>query len=217
MNANPYTNKEKVFERYENPRGSIYYESRPKQGYFVGYKVKVLEQIDIPKPKGFKFLQLGWLRVSNEVSQKWFGRFDLEDNSTLDENIVATNKSISEQLRELNQKMQNVSPERIEKLISITIRKDTKIVKSLKEAAEHKCQFPNCGHRIKKKNGGFYIEVAHIKPVKQGGQSILGNLIVLCPNHHKEFDYGTLSIELQTLDNIKGKLNEHNFEIKLNR
>jgi len=211
----PYTDKEKVFKQYENPRGSIYYASRPKQGYFVGYKVKVLERINIPKPKDFIFPQLGWLKINKEIAFKWLDKNEIEESNILDENITATNKSISEQLAELNEKMKNVSPERIKKLISTTIRKDTEIISTLKKVADFKCQFPKCGHQIKKKAGGFYIEVAHIKPVKQDGQSVLGNLIVLCPNHHKEFDYGNLSIKLQTLNKIAGKLNEQEFEIEL--
>ncbi len=111
--------------------------------------------------------------------------------------------------------MQNVSPERIEKLVSLTIRKDTKIINALKKATDFKCQFPNCGHQIIKRNGGFYIEVAHIKAVSQKGQSVLGNLIVLCPNHHKEFDFGDLHIIEQTNNKLIGKLNRKEFEIKL--
>jgi predicted restriction endonuclease len=209
-----YTDKKKILKQYENLRGNKYYEGRPKQGYFVGYKVKVLERLDIPKPQDFNFPQLGWLRINDELAQKWFKRSELEDSNTLDENIILTNESLGEQLKELNQKMQGVSPERVERLVKTTIRKDTKIVNALKKACDYKCQFPDCGHRIAKKDGGFYIEVAHIKAVNLGGKSVLGNLLVLCPNHHKEFDYGNLSIESQQLNKIKGKLNGQNFEIE---
>jgi predicted restriction endonuclease len=111
--------------------------------------------------------------------------------------------------------MKNVAPERVEKLISTTIRKDTKMINALKQATNFKCQFPACGQQIVKKNGGFYIEVAHIKPVSLNGQSILGNLIVLCPNHHKEFDFGDLKIIEQTNNKLAGYLNGNKFEIEL--
>ncbi|WP_316799059.1 HNH endonuclease [Pedobacter frigidisoli] len=51
-----------------------------------------------------------------------------------------------------------------------------------------KCQI--CGYRILKKTGGFYIEAAHITPKHKGGTEQIENIILLCPNHHKEFDHG---------------------------
>lgn len=211
----PYADKEEVFNRFPNSLGSKYHESRPDSGYFVGYKVKVLEKINRDKPIGFNFPRLGWLRVDNEIAATWFNRQPTEDTNTLDDNVSDDKKSITELLADLNEKMKNVSPERVEKLVSATIRNDTKIINALKMATDFKCQFPSCGQRIIKKNGGFYIEVAHIKPVSQNGQSILGNLIVLCPNHHKEFDFGELKINEQTNSKLAGQLNGNKFEIEL--
>ncbi len=85
----------------------------------------------------------------------------------------------------------------------------------LKQATNYKCQFPNCDAEIKTKTGLNYVEVAHVKPVKEGGQSVLGNLLVLCPNHHKEFDYGELKIYEQTLSTLRGKLNQREFFIEI--
>ena len=62
---------------------------------------------------------------------------------------------------------------------------------------------------------GFYIEVAHVKPISRGGKSLLGNLLVLCPNHHKEFDYGHLKIIEQTVTYLRGMLNGTAFDIRL--
>ncbi len=211
----PYTDKQEVFDRNPNSLVSKYYDSRAGSGYFVGYKIKVLEKIELSKPSGFVFPQLGWLRVDNEIASTWFNRQPTEDANVLDDNIPDGKESITQLLAYLNEKMRNVSPERVEKLVSTTIRKDTKIINALKEATDYKCQFPNCGQRILKKNGSFYIEVAHIKPVSQNGQSILGNLIVLCPNHHKEFDFGDLKILEQTNSKLAGHLNGKNFEIEL--
>jgi len=50
--------------------------------------------------------------------------------------------------------------------------------------------------------------------VNKGGQSILGNLLVLCPDHHKEFDYGDLKIIEQTENKLMGSLNGKIFEIQ---
>jgi hypothetical protein len=211
----PYANKQDVFNRFPNSLGSKYHESRPESGYFIGYKIEVIEKINHAKPIGFNFPQLGWLRVDNEIASTWFDKQPIEDTNTLDDNILDDKKSISEILAELNEKMKNVSPQRVEKLVAATIRNDTKIVNALKLATDFKCQFPTCGQRIIKKNGSFYIEVAHIKPVSQNGQSVLGNLIVLCPNHHKEFDFGDLKINMQTNNKLVGQLNGNKFEIDL--
>jgi predicted restriction endonuclease len=86
-------------------------------------------------------------------------------------------------------------------------------VGALKELCGYRCQFPDCGVAIPKRRGGFYAEVAHIKPVHKGGKSVLGNLLVLCPNHHKEFDLGECSIEDQTPIFVRGRLNGKPFEI----
>lgn len=211
----PYANKQEIFNRYPNSLGSKYHESRPESGYFVGYKVEVLEKINLYKPSDINFPRLGWLRVDDQIASRWFNRHQLIDTNTLDDNIHDDKKSLFEKLAELNEKMRNVSPERIEKLVITTIRKDTKIIKALKITTDFTCQFPNCRQRIRKKNGGFYIEVAHIKPVSQNGQSVLGNLIVLCPNHHKEFDYGDLKITEQTNKKLSGQLNGNKFEFEL--
>lgn len=97
------------------------------------------------------------------------------------------------------------------------IRGDHAIVRAIKERAEYRCQFPGCVALIKMKNGLSYVEVAHVEPVCEGGKSILGNLVVLCPNHHKEFDLGIRIIESQTAGCLTGTLNGRHFSITLVR
>ncbi|MBF8962990.1 HNH endonuclease [Pontibacter sp. FD36] len=118
-------------------------------------------------------------------------------------------------LEELNSRMQHVTPEKMVSVIELTLRKDQTIVSLLKQVANYQCQFPDCCSEVRTKSGQNYVEVAHVKPVNEGGQSILGNLIVLCPNHHKEFDYGDLQIREQTLSRLNGFLNGREFTIDL--
>lgn len=117
-------------------------------------------------------------------------------------------------IMELNHKMQHINPEKRNAEIMQTLRKDNQMVELLKKVANHKCQFPKCESLVMKADGINYVEVAHIKPVKDGGQSILGNIIVLCPNHHKEFDYGVLNVAIQTEQLLEGQLNGKKFIIK---
>lgn len=116
-------------------------------------------------------------------------------------------------LRQLNEKMKGVEPEKRIAEIEQVLRKDARIVELLKKATNYRCQFPDCTSEIPTKKGLNYVEVAHIKPVHKGGKSVLGNLIVLCPNHHKEFDYGDLNIIEQTDDLLTGTLNGKAFII----
>lgn len=130
---------------------------------------------------------------------------------------MRTNKEMEliSRLQQLNSKMKLSRPERRLIKLNAILRKDASIVNLLKEIAQYKCQFPDCNSIILTESGTNYVEVAHVKPVFKGGQSIIGNLIVLCPNHHKEFDLGKLSISEQRIELLSGNLNGKNFTIKL--
>ncbi|GMX57940.1 MAG: HNH endonuclease [Candidatus Izemoplasmatales bacterium] len=90
------------------------------------------------------------------------------------------------------------------------------VVRKAKEKCDYRCQFPNCGIRIKTKNG-YYAEAAHIVPVRDSGKTKAENLIVLCPNHHKEFDLGELEITQYDKKSVCGVLNGKKFKINLEK
>lgn len=145
---------------------------------------------------------------------------DLSSQQSIDtSNIVEENteEDLYLALQQLNEKMKNIEPEKRFAEIEQTLRKDKKIVELLKKSANYKCQFPNCESEILTRKGTNYFEVAHIQPIHKSGKSILGNLIVLCPNHHKEFDYGTLYIDEQTDIVLTGILNGKTFTIDLKK
>ncbi|MET3981143.1 hypothetical protein ABIB62_003780 [Mucilaginibacter sp. UYP25] len=213
VNRYPYDDKLEVYKLYGDFMTQSYFDSRPQSGYFLNYQVKVLARMDIRKPD-LKFDQLGWEMLDKNNYNTWFSKAQGDDTSVLDDNITLGG-SLQYTLQQLNEKMKYVSPTRVETLVLNTIRHDTKIVQALKQAANYKCQFPNCGHQIIKKGGGYYIEVAHISPVKKNGKSILGNLIVLCPNHHKEFDFGEIKITKQSANELIGVINGLPFNIQL--
>jgi hypothetical protein len=67
------------------------------------------------------------------------------------------------------------------------------IIGLLKILRGFRCQI--CGCRIKQKNGGYYVEGAHIIGKCTGiGHESPNNILILCPNHHKEFDKGETEI-----------------------
>jgi hypothetical protein len=209
-----YKKKKEILGRYPTYESSRYFEDGSEAGYFITYKVKVSEKLDSERPNGFQFPQIGWIRVDQEMAQNWFGGRREEDQATLDESIDDQSKGVFEILRELNDKMRDVDPQRIKRAITTTIRKDTQIVRALNKAYQFSCQFQKCDAQIRAKPGGLYVEVAHVEPVKIGGKSVLGNLLVLCPNHHKEFDLGRLEIIEQTSRELSGALNGKPFTFK---
>lgn len=189
-----------------------YWDNTPDHGYCLFFTVDEPQtRITIPKPAGYGFPRPGWLRVNIETAKTWGIATSGDDDLTLDD--VAPFGSLYDKLLELNRKMVEVSPTRVETVVKQTIRRDTGMVMALKELCDFRCQFPGCGVRIPKRGGGFYVEVAHIEPVSKGGRSVIGNLVVLCPNHHKEMDCGTLEITVQTTDRVSGRVNGKDFEI----
>ena len=96
-----------------------------------------------------------------------------------------------------------------------TYKRDNKTIAQLKIIRDFKCQI--CGTIIIKKNGEFYIEAAHIKPKHKKGRETPDNILILCPNHHKEFDYGNRIIIQHTKEQIEFKLNgiQHKIDLKI--
>jgi hypothetical protein len=190
-----------------------YFKNARASGYCLAFTVHPVEKLNIPKPKSLPFPQQGWLRLDNAIAQTWFGTPSSEDtiDGVLDD--IAPTGNITARLQQLSTKLAEVAPARVTALVTRTIRRDSQMVKALKSACDWRCQFPGCGVRIPTKSGGWYAEVAHIKPVAKGGLSVLGNLLVLCPNHHKEFDHGNLTITEQNVSSVKGILNGVPFQI----
>lgn len=92
-------------------------------------------------------------------------------------------------------------------------KRDNKTIVQLKILRNFKCQI--CGTTIIKKNGKKYIEASHIKPKSKKGNEIPSNILILCPNHHKEFDYGDLLIKKYSKTIIELVLNKKLYKINL--
>jgi len=97
----------------------------------------------------------------------------------------------------------------------LRVIRDTKITTELKQKYEHRCQI--CGERITIFDGKqikYYCEAHHLKPLAQihDGPDIKENIIILCPNHHVEFDYGVIAIDPNDSQTIvhKDKNNQYN-------
>lgn len=78
------------------------------------------------------------------------------------------------------------------------ILRDTKQVQLLKHLYQHKCQV--CGTQILAGPEGYLSEGHHLRPLGHPhlGPDIPANILVLCPNHHAQFDRGVLAIHPTT-------------------
>lgn len=92
-------------------------------------------------------------------------------------------------------------------------KRDNKTIAHLKSLRDFKCQI--CNTQIKKKNGELYIEAAHIRAKHKKGRETPDNLIILCPNHHKEFDYGDTIILKKSKEYIEFLMNGSKYKINL--
>ena len=88
-------------------------------------------------------------------------------------------------------------PPRVLTMISRIIR-DTALGRSIKKKNKWRCNI--CGVKISLPNGEYYIEAHHLHPLGGdfNGPDTEQNIIILCPTHHAEFDYGSIAISLET-------------------
>jgi hypothetical protein len=90
-------------------------------------------------------------------------------------------------------------PERVITEIYRVLR-DTVLTKKIKILYQNECQI--CNQKIKLQEND-YSEAHHIKPLgRHRGPDSADNIIILCPNHHVEFDYGVIAINPNTLEII---------------
>lgn len=94
-----------------------------------------------------------------------------------------------------------------------TYKRHNYLMAFIKKYRDYKCQF--CATTILKANGSYYIEACHIKPKAEGGKDALDNILVLCPNCHKLFDYGERSNEKKSKESYNITINGKDYEITL--
>lgn len=92
-------------------------------------------------------------------------------------------------------------------------KRDNKTIAQLKFIRGFKCQICNTGILTKKKT--LYVEAAHIKAKRHSGSETLDNILILCPNHHKEFDFGEKRIIEHTKEIFRFDLNGNSYDLNL--
>jgi predicted restriction endonuclease len=93
-----------------------------------------------------------------------------------------------------NDSSKTAPPERVHRHITIW-KRNQHYINGLKKRYEGSCQFANCPiGTFMKRNGTPYAEAHHPKPLGEDGADELGNLMILCPTHHKMFHYANSQI-----------------------
>jgi len=148
---------------------------------------------------------------SSKIVNKRKPIISLDEREQNEIEAIYKSKSKAEIANELRN-IKPTDPKQI-KINSKAYKRDNKTISLIKILRDFKCQI--CGVSIKKKDGTYYIEAAHITPKHQKGAEIPDNIILLFPNHHKEFDYGDLNIISQSKDIINFYLNDNIYKLNL--
>lgn len=108
----------------------------------------------------------------------------------LQKSLVAID--IEEQVNDLKIGDGNAKPAKIETETTRIIR-DTIMTKQLKLIYQYKCQICDKAILLYKSQ---YAEAHHLRPLggAHRGPDDAGNILIVCPNHHVEFDYGAIAV-----------------------
>lgn len=159
-------------------------------------------------------------RVESSLLNKIYNQYSIKlsrANSIIDEieqnEIVSTLIKKNKTKKEILDELEKVKTSNNEK---ITInrkvyKRDNNTIALIKILRDFKCQI--CDNTILKKDGNFYIEAAHIKAKCLDGNETLDNIILLCPNHHKEFDLGNCIIKQHTKTHVEFCLNDKTYKL----
>lgn len=91
-------------------------------------------------------------------------------------------------------------------------RRNPALSLALKFKYKDKCQA--CGQNSKIERG-FFCDTHHLTPLKAGGTDTSGNILVLCPNHHRIFDRSKVVVVSRNESRIIARASGHVFNISL--
>jgi len=134
------------------------------------------------------------------------------DESEQDKLIkIFKNKSKQELLNEL--KSDSYGPNETITINGKRYKRDNANISRIKLLKGSACEI--CGKIIIKKDGSEYVEAHHITPKFDGGKETRSNIILLCPNHHKELHIGDSEILRRTDSMVKIRIGKDRFTIPL--
>lgn len=111
--------------------------------------------------------------------------------SKLMESPVAVDIDEPEDIKQISDG--NLKPKR--KKVQVTrIIRDTTVTRQIKAIYQYRCQI--CDNSIALYDR-LYAEAHHLRPLGgfHNGLDTPGNILIVCPNHHVEFDFGAVAID----------------------
>ncbi|MFC5045167.1 HNH endonuclease [Aquimarina hainanensis] len=168
--------------------------------------------IDYIKEKGDAKITLRKIYQGYLDSLKTGGTSSLQDEIEQSEIV---NQLKDKTKNELASELENSENDTSEKVTinHKSYKRNNKIIALIKILRNFECQI--CGKYILKKDGLKYVEAAHIIPKHKQGNEHPKNILLLCPNHHKEFDLGNREVINHTEKEIEFKLNGVRYLISL--
>jgi len=98
----------------------------------------------------------------------------------------------------------NLSPKK-RQLVTTLILRDARISTRLKALYGNKCQI--CRFTFPKKRGGLYSESHHLVPLGRKGADVISNIVILCPNCHKQLHYAEVKYGKKRNNKMSLKIN----------
>lgn len=179
---------EDILPRFDNE------EHHTKQGFY-----DLLQDFDpMARASGGPFRQREYHPAYFE--KIWNGNIN---TSAYDSELEQNNNNTHERIKKLEKftitpKEYKNELNRYQTIVDRRHRSREKVV-AIKSLYNDRCQL--CGNRLAKGDGTGYSEVHHLRPLGRphDGPDSLNNMIVLCPNHHSDFDNGVVIVD----DNMK--------------
>ncbi len=128
---------------------------------------------------------------NKNLLSKYQNSFDVPNLSKLKPGVYFLKNILSAK------KLKEVKHKNPEKIFSVAkrVKRDAQKVMDLKLRYLDKCQI--CNYCLVLENGKRHSEVHHLRPIgNEGGNDDTDNMIVLCPNHHKAFDFSVLRLDV---------------------
>ncbi|MFH5800450.1 HNH endonuclease [Haladaptatus sp. CMAA 1911] len=162
----------------------------------LGYKDDFLMDFRRAKPKDVEQLTADYENVREYLEEKYWSSQSEPHSEETDESDARSRRARVDQEEGVSDLR---PPRRVESAVSRIVR-NTTIVKRLKKKYDYRCQV--CSEQRRRKLDAKYAEGHHLHPLgnSPAGPDHEQNLLVLCPNHHADFDYGMIKVDPETLE-----------------
>jgi predicted restriction endonuclease len=178
----------------------------------ISFPVDFINRIDkivTDNPQSYFIFSVLDNNLTDENAELVLLKNDVEQNEL--EKYIQKNKSREQIIEELL----NTKPKEDETITikRIQYKRDNYTIALIKQFRGHKCQI--CSKEIITKDGSKYVEAAHIISKSEKGKETPDNILLLCPNCHKEFDIGDRQIILHNKKEIDFTINGNRHKINL--